>query len=117
MLKSLSGDGRRWRRQPMNNPTTAYEILTDLEGRLDKCKRTGDTLKARCPAHEDNNPSLDIKIGDNGECVLVKCWAGCETDDVVKALGLEMRDLFASDDTRAPTRQGRYFPALRRNPH
>ena len=59
----------------MNNHTTADEILTDLEGRLDKCKRRGDTTKARCPAHDDTHPSLDIKIGDNGDCVLVKCWA------------------------------------------
>ena len=84
----------------MDNHSTAYDILADLEAKLDKCTHKGDTLKARCPAHEDKTPSLDIKIGDNGDCVLVKCWAGCETDDVVKALGWEMRDLFASDSQR-----------------
>ena len=82
----------------MNNPTTAYDILTDLEGRLDKCTRRGDTLKARCPAHEDNNPSLNVKIGDTGECVILKCWSGCQTEDIVDALGLTMRNLFATDD-------------------
>ena len=34
--------------------------------------------------------------------MLVKCWAGCETVDVVKALGLEMSDLFVSDANRPP---------------
>ena len=82
----------------MNNHTTAYDILADLEGKLDKCTRRGDTLMARCPAHEDTTPSLSVKIGDNGECVLLKCWGGCPTDAVLDALGLTMRDLFATDD-------------------
>ena len=82
----------------MNNHTTADEILTDLEGRLDNCTHKGDTTKAMCPAHDDTHPSLDIKIGDNGDCVLVKCWAGCETDAVLDALGMTMSDLFATDD-------------------
>ena len=83
----------------MSNHTTAHDILADIQGRLDKCKLTGDTLMARCPAHEDTTPSLSVKIGDNGECVLLKCWGGCPTDVVLDALGLEMRDLFATDDT------------------
>ena len=82
----------------MNNPTTAYDILADLEGTLDKCKRTGDTLRARCPAHEDKTPSLDITIGDSGDRVVLICRAHCTAEEVVEALGLEMRDLFATDD-------------------
>ena len=82
-----------------NTPSqTAHDILTDLEGRLDKCTRKGDVLNARCPAHEDNNPSLNVKIGDSGECVILKCWGGCQTEDVVYALGWKMRNLFATDD-------------------
>ena len=81
----------------MNNPTTAHDILADLHGTLDKSKRTGDTLKARCPAHDDKNPSLSVKIGDN-DCVILKCFAGCPTEDVVAALGWKMRDLFATGD-------------------
>ena len=100
----------------MNNHTTADEILTDLEGRLDKCKRRGDTTKARCPAHDDTHPSLDIKIGDNGDCVLVKCWAGCETDAVLDALGMTMSDLFATDGARAPTRTRKMRPSTEKKP-
>ena len=83
----------------MSNHTTAHDILADLEGKLDKCTRRDDTLKARCPAHEDKSPSLSVKIGDNGDCVLLKCWSGCPTEDIVDALGWKMRDLFATDDT------------------
>ena len=84
--------------QTVNKNTTATGILDDLSSRLEKSKRTGDKLMARCPAHEDKTPSLSVKIGDNGDRVVVHCFTGCATEDVVAALGWTMRDLFASDD-------------------
>ena len=83
----------------MDNPTTARDILVDLEGKLDKCTRTGDTLKARCPTHEDTTPSLSVTIGDSGDRVVMYCHAGCPTEDIVESLGWTMRDLFDTDDT------------------
>ena len=41
----------------MHDHITAHDILADLDATLGKSKRTGDTLRARCPAHEDKNPS------------------------------------------------------------
>ena len=82
----------------MSNHTTAYDILADLEATLDKCTRRGDTLKARCPAHEDKTPSLSVTISANSDCVLLHCFTGCQTEDIVDALGWKMRDLFATDD-------------------
>ena len=76
---------------------TAHDILADLDTKLDKSKRTGDKILARCPAHDDKNASLSVTIGDN-DCVLVHCFAGCPTEDVAAALGLTMRDLFATED-------------------
>ena len=88
-----------WGRSLMNNNfTTAHDILADLHGKLDKSKRTGDKLTARCPAHEDKTPSLSVTIGDTGDCVILKCFAGCPTEAVVAAVGWTMRDLFATDD-------------------
>ncbi|MDP9233094.1 MAG: hypothetical protein M3P01_00885 [Actinomycetota bacterium] len=34
--------------------------------------------------------------------VLLMCWAGCRTEDVVRALGLQMADLFPPRDKRRP---------------
>ena len=82
----------------MHNNNTAHDILADLEAALDKSKRTGDTLKARCPAHKDKSPSLSVTIGDNADRVLLKCFAGCQAEDIIHALGWKMRDLFATDD-------------------
>ena len=82
----------------MHNNITAYDILAALDTKLDKSKRTGDTLRARCPAHDDKTPSLNVTVSKPGDSVLVHCFAGCTTDAVLDALGWKMRDLFASDD-------------------
>jgi len=49
---------------------------------------------ARCPVHRDRSPSLSIREGEDGK-TLIHCWAGCSTDDVARAAGLRMADLFA----------------------
>lgn len=55
---------------------------------------SGAGYAARCPAHEDRNPSLSLGAGQDGRA-LVKCHAGCSLQDVLGALGLHQRDLFA----------------------
>jgi hypothetical protein len=49
--------------------------------------------RCRCPAHEGKSEALSITEGDEGR-VLVHCFAGCEVEAVVHALGLELHDLF-----------------------
>lgn len=49
---------------------------------------------AQCPAHDDRNPSLSIGPRSDGKGVVVKCFAECDTADVMAALGLTMADLF-----------------------
>lgn len=48
---------------------------------------------ARCPSHEDHSPSLSIRELDDGR-VLIYDFAGCDTQTVLEALGLEMAALF-----------------------
>lgn len=47
-------------------------------------KRHGRGWIARCPSHNDHNPSLSIAERDGK--LLLKCRAGCSQDDVVAAL-------------------------------
>lgn len=62
--------------------------------RLDKLKANGkNKWTACCPAHNDKSPSLSIK--DDGERILIHCFAGCSNEDVVAAIGLNFSDLFA----------------------
>lgn len=76
----------------MGNATTspaAEKVLDRLEG----VKPLGSGWVARCPAHEDDDPSLKVDVDDVGK-VLLHCHTGCTTTDVVAAMGLEMSDLF-----------------------
>lgn len=66
--------------------------LQNVLSRLQNVKKDGRGWKALCPAHADQKPSLKIDEGQDGK-VLLKCFAGCATEDVVKAIGLKMSDL------------------------
>jgi len=63
--------------------------------KLADAKRKGSGWQARCPAHEDHRPSLSISEGDDGRALLI-CRAGCRTENIVKAMGITMADLFAA---------------------
>jgi hypothetical protein len=58
---------------------TAADIAKHLAGR-----KAGSGWVARCPAHDDRNPSLSLKDADGR--VLVHCHAGCPQRTVVEAL-------------------------------
>lgn len=51
---------------------------------------------ARCPAHDDGNPSLSIRELGDGR-VLLHCFAGCKTEDVLASLGLGWDALFPGE--------------------
>jgi hypothetical protein len=52
---------------------------------------------AYCPVHEGDGqkhkPSLGVGTGNAGE-ILVHCFVGCGVADIVKAMGLELADLY-----------------------
>lgn len=74
-----------------------------LLSRLDGVRRNGDDRWiARCPSHDDKNPSLTIRECTDGR-ILVHCFAGCGAVDVIQSLGLAMTDLF-------PERLGEFKP-------
>jgi len=68
---------------------------------------------ARCPvpAHSDHKASLAIRL--DGNKILVHCHAGCRTEDVVRVLGLTMRDLFL-DELKHEENEGVTLPQLAR---
>jgi len=70
-----------------------------LLGRLQKVKGRNGSWTACCPAHEDKGPSLAVREGDDGR-VLLHCFAGCPTVNVLGAVGMDMSDLFPPDEKR-----------------
>jgi hypothetical protein len=65
-----------------------------LLSRLDGVRHTGDgRWLARCPGHDDRRPSLRIRELEDGR-VLVHDFAGCSTEEVLAAVGLDFDALF-----------------------
>jgi hypothetical protein len=65
-----------------------------LLDRLERVRQTGPgRWVARCPSHADRSPSLSIRELDDDR-LLLHCFAGCGTDEVLAALGLQFRDLY-----------------------
>jgi hypothetical protein len=83
---------------------TPLELLLS---RLDGVRRTGEgRFISRCPAHGDKHPSLAIR--ETADAVLLlHCFAGCDVEGVVAAIGLDIADLF-------PQQPGRYRRPERR---
>jgi putative DNA primase/helicase len=77
--------------------------------RLCDVRASGTGWMASCPAHEDQTPSLSICVGNDGR-TLLKCHAGCSVEEIVRAMGLSIRDLFAQPGRRFGTRK-RHFHA------
>lgn len=70
-----------------------------LLSRLDKVKSTGrGRWTCACPSHDDKSPSMHIKLEDDGK-ILINCKAGCETYDIVGAIGMELSDLMPERPT------------------
>jgi hypothetical protein len=68
-------------------------VLARLDGF--KLRQHGrDRWRACCPAHNGSNPSaLSVGVGAENQ-VLLRCWTGCEVEEIVYSLGLELSDLF-----------------------
>lgn len=67
--------------------------LETLIDRLDGVRETGpEKYVARCPAHDDRSPSLAIKDCGDGR-ILLHCFAGCDVESVLDALGLSFSDI------------------------
>lgn len=75
-------------------PTPAVErVLNNL---LKVKALTAGGWIALCPVHNDKTASLKVDVGRDGRA-LIHCHAGCNSSDVMRALGLEMEDLFNED--------------------
>jgi len=81
--------------------------VDSLLANLDKVKtvpgKHAGNWKACCPAHDDNTPSLAISETSDGE-ILINCWAGCSSLDVISAVGMEWDSLFPPNTDYRPER-------------
>lgn len=72
--------------------------LDQLLSALRKVKKTcPDQWVACCPAHEDKSPSMTIKA--TPETILLHCFAGCSTFEILGAIGMTFDDLYPPRNT------------------
>jgi hypothetical protein len=62
---------------------------------LEKVRGRNGSFTACCPAHRDKSPSLAIR--QDGERILLHCFAGCSANEVVEAVGCTLNDLFQDE--------------------
>jgi hypothetical protein len=82
-----------------NFPTSSVNFqglelnLQDILSQLEKLtnytpyERKPGVWRARCPAHDDKEPSLDVELSKEGK-IRFYCWAGCKPKDIIQALNL-----------------------------
>ena len=79
---------------------TREEQFNDHVSRVKIKSRYGDRVQAYCPCHSDQHASLTMTMGK--KCTLIYDHAGCSKEDIVQAIGLQMKDLFYDTEPRSP---------------
>ena len=74
-----------------------FNPLENILNRLEKVRKGSSAGRwmACCPAHDDRSASLSIREKDDG-VILIKCHALCSSMEILRALGLELKDLYPS---------------------
>ena len=87
--------------------------LDDLAAAFTGVKMNGRGFKARCPAHDDHDPSLTVIRGETSW--LVTCHVGCQFLDIVSAAGLSpLAFKFGGTSSSTSSRIGSPFDARRK---
>lgn len=83
---------RRFARRPADEKAVAS--IENFLLRLDRVRKVApDRWVARCPAHEDDSPSLSIRLVDDGRILVHDFGLQCEVGDICAALGLSVMEL------------------------
>ena len=79
---------------------TSSQIAKSLHG-----IKAGKGFMCRCPTrlhnHADRNRSLSVRESKDG-WVMLKCFCGCTRDEILAAMGLQIRDLAPNEFKRNP---------------
>lgn len=80
-LRATPIDGERYRPHGAAGPVLD---LPGMLGRLAGVRRVAGGYVARCPAHDDREPSLSLGEGTDGRLLLF-CFAGCTFEAILRA--------------------------------
>lgn len=86
---------------------TPHLSAAAIAAKLEKSRKRGSYYMCRCPAHDDQKPSLAIGDDPSGR-IWMKCYAGCSTEKIRAALEVcgiwpaEMASTLTDADCAAP---------------
>lgn len=90
-------------------------IVGSLRDRGCNPKAKSGSAMSRCPAHEGASDDLSVRRFSDG-AASVKCFAGCNTEQILAAIGLTKRDLFPDNSAyrhgSRPTRKAQYSKTI-----
>jgi hypothetical protein len=73
-------------------------VLEEFAEHFEDARQQGDgSYMALCPVHDDTTPSLHISLGDEEDRILLHCHTGCNTEQVLEAVGLDWQNTFIND--------------------
>lgn len=93
-----TGSRREEKRVYRNRPASGLSDEQFLKRFKRLKRRRGGQYRAECPGHDDSTPSLDILILPDRR--LVHCFACCEAEEIMEAIGLGMSDLFKNNEPK-----------------
>jgi hypothetical protein len=77
---------------------SAFNLEEWCEAHFEEVRTRGDgSCMVRCPAHDDNNPSLHVSIGERGDRVVLRDFAGCSAESILVAANLTWEDLWFAE--------------------
>lgn len=76
-------------------PPDAFDLVVSQLEQRGRVKRSGGGVIAQCPGHDDRTASLTLKQGDT-RAVVAHCFAGCRSEDIIRALGLDPAVILAA---------------------
>src|SRR5262249_12571678 len=88
---------RARRRRRRRGRVTGFERLLELLEARGPLRRVGREYRTRCPAHDDHEPSLDVRDAGDGTPLVVCRSRGCTFEQVLAALGLTPAELLNGD--------------------
>ncbi len=84
-----------------------YMEINEILSKFQRVYKSGtDQWQCLCPVHNDKSPSVGIKYTKDGR-ILIHCFSGCETNEILNAVGLSFDDLFPNklEDNYKPIRK------------
>lgn len=82
-------------------------LINNIISRFENVKKTGNKYRVTCPCH-GSSKNQGLIVFDHGDKIGLHCFAECQVDDILGAIGLTMSDLYDNTLTNEDWRDIEY---------